>query len=72
MASPARGTPRTNFGYLEAHDEQHVRLGMLAEGYFTDDPERAAQAEAEGPARRVPRAKARGQGERAAGKRRAS
>jgi len=33
--------PRTNFGYLEAHDEQLVRLGMLAERYFADDPNTA-------------------------------
>lgn len=33
-----RGIPRTNFGFLEAHDEQLVRLGMLAERYFPDDP----------------------------------
>jgi len=31
-------TPRSNFGFLEAHDEQLVRLGMLAERYFPDDP----------------------------------
>lgn len=29
---------RTNFAHLEAHDEQLVRLGMLAERYFPDDP----------------------------------
>src|SRR5690242_819413 len=29
---------RSNFGFLEAHDEQLVRLGMLAERYFPDDP----------------------------------
>lgn len=28
----------TNFGFLKAHDEQLVRLGMLAEKYFPDDP----------------------------------
>lgn len=28
----------TNFGYLKAHDEQLVRLGLLAERYFVDDP----------------------------------
>ena len=33
-----RETPRTNFGFLEAHDEQLVRLGMLAERYFPEDP----------------------------------
>jgi type I restriction enzyme, R subunit len=33
--------PRTNFAYLEAHDEQLVRLGMLAERYFADDPNTA-------------------------------
>jgi type I restriction enzyme, R subunit len=36
-----RETPRTNFGFLEAHDEQLVRLGMLAERYFADDPNTA-------------------------------
>jgi type I restriction enzyme R subunit len=38
MATSDRGSPRTNFGFLEAHDEQLVRLGMLAERYFPDDP----------------------------------
>jgi type I restriction enzyme R subunit len=33
-----RETPRSNFGFLEAHDEQLVRLGMLAERYFPEDP----------------------------------
>lgn len=32
---------RTNFAYLQQHDEQLVRLGMLAERYFTDDPNTA-------------------------------
>jgi type I restriction enzyme, R subunit len=31
----------TNFAHLEAHDEQLVRLGMLAERYFADDPNTA-------------------------------
>jgi type I restriction enzyme, R subunit len=30
--------PATNFVYLQDHDEQLVRLGMLAERYFADDP----------------------------------
>ena len=30
--------PPTNFGHLEEYDQQLVRLGMLAEKYFTDDP----------------------------------
>lgn len=30
--------PRSNFGFLGHHDEQLVRLGMLAERYFPDDP----------------------------------
>ena len=30
--------PQTNFAHLQAHDEQLVRLGMLAEKYFADDP----------------------------------
>ncbi|HTP27489.1 MAG TPA: type I restriction-modification system endonuclease [Anaeromyxobacteraceae bacterium] len=38
MLTRDRGIPRTNFGFLEAHDEQLVRLGMLAERYFPDDP----------------------------------
>ncbi len=29
---------RSNFAHLKAHDEQLVRLGMLAERYFSDDP----------------------------------
>lgn len=29
---------RTNFACLEPHDEQLVRLGMLAERYFAEDP----------------------------------
>jgi len=28
----------SNFGHLKVHDEQLVRLGMLAERYFADDP----------------------------------
>lgn len=28
----------SNFGHLKSHDEQLVRLGMLAELYFPDDP----------------------------------
>ena len=32
---------RTNFGHLEVHDAQLVRLGMLAERYFADDPNTA-------------------------------
>src|SRR5882672_8425187 len=29
---------QTNFGFLAQHDEQLVRLGMLAERYFPEDP----------------------------------
>jgi type I restriction enzyme, R subunit len=29
---------RTNFAHLEAHDKQLVRLGLLAERYFAEDP----------------------------------
>lgn len=36
-----REGPRTNFAHLEQHDEQLVRLGMLAERYFADDPNTA-------------------------------
>jgi type I restriction enzyme R subunit len=39
MATPERR--RTNFAHLEAHHEQLVRLGMLAERYFADDPNTA-------------------------------
>ncbi len=42
MAFPARPQPSgTNFAQLEAHDAQLVRLGMLAERYFADDPNTA-------------------------------
>lgn len=30
--------PRTNFAFLQQHSEQLLRLGMLAEKYFADDP----------------------------------
>jgi type I restriction enzyme R subunit len=30
--------PQTNFGHLEIHEPQLVRLGMLAERYFAEDP----------------------------------
>lgn len=30
-----------NFGFLEAHDKQIVRLGGLAERYFSSDPSTA-------------------------------
>ena len=30
--------PLTNFAHLEQHDEQLLRLGMLAEKYFAEDP----------------------------------
>lgn len=33
-----RSLPQTNFAFLQQHDEQLVRLGMLAERYFPDDP----------------------------------
>lgn len=33
-----QGDKASNFGHLEAHDQQLVRLGMLAERYFADDP----------------------------------
>jgi type I restriction enzyme, R subunit len=34
-----KGEPlSTNFAALQAHDAQLVRLGMLAERYFADDP----------------------------------
>jgi type I restriction enzyme R subunit len=29
---------RSNFAHLKAHDEQLLRLGLLAERYFTEDP----------------------------------
>lgn len=31
-------TGATNFGHLKAHDKQLVRLGVLAERYFSEDP----------------------------------
>ncbi len=30
--------PPTNFAHLAQHDEQLLRLGLLAEKYFADDP----------------------------------
>lgn len=30
--------PQTNFAHLQQHDEQLLRLGMLAEKYFAEDP----------------------------------
>ena len=33
--------PASNFGFLGEHDEQLVRLGMLAERYFPEDPNTA-------------------------------
>lgn len=30
--------PPSNFAFLQAHDEQLVRLGLLAERYFAADP----------------------------------
>ncbi|HVZ70933.1 MAG TPA: type I restriction-modification system endonuclease [Polyangia bacterium] len=41
MTTGVGGGSRTNFGHLEVHDEQLVRLGMLAERYFPDDPNTA-------------------------------
>lgn len=32
------GDMPSNFGHLKVHDQQLVRLGMLAERYFSDDP----------------------------------
>jgi len=34
----ARPKLRSNFAHLREHDEQLLRLGMLAERYFTEDP----------------------------------
>lgn len=34
----AGGRPQSNFTHLKAHDEQLVRLGLLAERYFAEDP----------------------------------
>ena len=34
----AQKLPPTNFAHLEQHDEQLLRLGLLAEKYFADDP----------------------------------
>jgi len=33
--------PKTNFAHLQEHDAQLLRLGMLAEKYFPDDPNTA-------------------------------
>ncbi|MCB9882215.1 MAG: type I restriction-modification system endonuclease [Planctomycetes bacterium] len=42
MERPSKSRPpRSNFACLEEHDEQLVRLGMLAERYFADDPNTA-------------------------------
>lgn len=41
MATLDTGATRTNFAHLEAHDEQLVRFGMLAERYFAEDPNTA-------------------------------
>jgi type I restriction enzyme R subunit len=41
MSSSSRAHSQTNFGHLEVHDAQLVRLGMLAERYFADDPNTA-------------------------------
>ncbi len=35
---PVRPSLTSNFAHLQSHDEQLLRLGMLAERYFTDDP----------------------------------
>lgn len=34
----ANTLPQTNFAILQVYDEQLVRLGVLAEKYFTDNP----------------------------------
>ncbi|MDP1692244.1 MAG: type I restriction-modification system endonuclease [Burkholderiaceae bacterium] len=34
----AGSRPQSNFTHLKAHDEQLVRLGLLAERYFAEDP----------------------------------
>ena len=34
----AGSRPQCNFTHIKAHDEQLVRLGLLAERYFADDP----------------------------------
>jgi hypothetical protein len=39
--SPQRAS---NFACLKAHDQQLVRLGMLAEGYFASDPNKCLVA----------------------------
>lgn len=40
--APSHGAdPPTNFAHLQRHDQQLVRLGTLAERYFTDDPNTA-------------------------------
>lgn len=37
-AAMAVAAPPSNFAFLQVHDEQLVRLGLLAEQYFADDP----------------------------------
>ena len=32
----------SNFGHLQFHDEQLLRLGMLAERYFAEDPKKTS------------------------------
>ena len=34
----SRSALSCNFAYLSSHDEQLLRLGMLAERYFSHDP----------------------------------
>ena len=34
----AGNRPQCNFTHLQAHDEQLVRMGLLAERYFAEDP----------------------------------
>jgi type I restriction enzyme, R subunit len=38
---PAKRLPDTNFAQMEQHDPQLLRLGLLAERYFGDDPNTA-------------------------------
>jgi hypothetical protein len=39
---------RSNFAHLQTHDEQLLRLGMLAERYFAEDPNVLAEVAATG------------------------
>jgi len=49
QVGPGASLGSQNFGFLAEHDEQLVRLGALAERYFTDDPTPASSSFANSP-----------------------